>query len=194
VPPQFHIPMSGKILRRKFCPLSGNSGQRRSLARDGLPACDAKRTYGEVPPCRRHSFLRLLFILGAAAFGLSGKTALAASANRADAVKRAECEREATLRLYIGKQRSRWIRQCVASSGRSPGKPMALRPSVTTMPRVTPLGGGNPPSTSTGSTAPSNAPVAPSTPVVGSRGTSTSGSSATSTSGSSNNSIGGSGR
>jgi hypothetical protein len=101
--------------------------------------------------------------LGAAAFGLSGGTALAASAKTADAVKRAECEREATLQLYIGEQRSRWIRQCVASSGRSPDKPVALRPSVhpsarTAMPRVTPLGGSNP-RTSTGNTAPSNAPV-----------------------------------
>ena len=144
------------------------------------------------------AFASALF-LGAAAFGLSGETVLAASAKRADAVKRAECEREATLQLYMGEQRSRWIKQCVASSGPSPGKPTALRPSAhppgpTAMPRVTPLGGGNPPSTATGSTAPSNAPVAPSTPLVGSSGTSTTGSGATSISGSSNNSIGSSGR
>ena len=137
-------------------------------------------------------FASALF-LGAAAFGLSEGAALAASAKRADALKRAECERGATLQLYIGEHRSRWVRQCVASGGRSPGKPMALRPSAyppgpTAMPRVAPLGGG------TGSTAPSNAPVVPSTPVVGSSGTSTSGSRATSISGSSNNSIGSSGR
>src|SRR6185437_8630115 len=144
------------------------------------------------------AFASALF-LAAAAFDLSGEAALAANAKRADAVKRAECQHEATLQLYIGEQRSRWIRQCVASSGQPPGKPTALRPSVhpsgpTAMPRVMPLGGGNPPSTSTGSTAPSNAPVAPSTPLVGSSGTSTTGSGATSISGSSNNSIGSSGR
>jgi hypothetical protein len=140
------------------------------------------------------------FLLGAAAVDLSGQTASAASsANRADAAKRAQCERDATMQLYIGQQRTNWIRQCVANGGQSPDTPVAVRPNVhplgpTAMPTVTPLGSGNPPSTSTGSTAPSNASVAPSAPVVGSSGTSTTGSSATSISGSSSNSMGSSGR
>src|SRR4029078_3268878 len=112
--------------------------------------------------------------LGAAAFGLSAEPGLAASAKRAHALKTAECEPKATLQLYTGEQRSRWVRQCVAGKGRSPGKTMAFRPTrPTAMPRVTPLGSGM------GSTAPSNAPVAPSTPVVGSSGTSISGADAT---------------
>src|SRR4029078_3847465 len=94
--------------------------------------------------------------LGAAAFGLSAEPALAASAKRADALKKAERERKATLQLYTGAQRSRWVRQCVAATGRSPGKPMAFRPPrPTAMPSVTPFGGGM------GSTAPSNAPSTP---------------------------------
>src|SRR6185437_12959636 len=104
-------------------------------------------------------------------------------------------ERDATLQLYSGKQRSRFIGQCMITNERSLGKPLAQRPSDhpsgrTALPRPAPLGGANPPSTVTGSTAPSNAPVAPSAPVVGSTGTSTTGSSATSTSGSSGSSIG----
>ena len=147
---------------------------------------------------KTYGFASALF-LGAVGFGLSGQMTLAASAKKADAVMRAQCEREATLQLYIGQQRSRWIRQCVANGGQSPGKPVAVRPSVhpsgpTAMPTVTPLRSGNPPSTSMGSTAPSNAQVVPSAPVVGSSGTSTTGSSATSISGSSNNSMGSSRR
>ena len=126
-------------------------------------------------------FASALF-LGAAAFGVAGETALAAEAKSVDAMKKA-CEREATLKLYTGKQRSRFIRQCLAGS--RPPDPVA-------MPTVTPLT--NPRSTFRGGTAPSNAPVAPSAPVIGSTGTSTTGSSATSISGSSGTSIGSSRR
>ena len=143
-------------------------------------------------------FASALF-LGVAAFGFSGETALAASAKKADTAKRAECERKATLYHYMGEQRSKWIRQCLAGSGRSPGKPMARQPIVlpsdsTEVPTVMPLRSGSPPSTSMGGTVPSNAPVVRSAPVGGSSGTSISGSSATSITGSSNNSIGRSGR
>jgi hypothetical protein len=120
-------------------------------------------------------------LIGGATFDLSGETAIAAGG--ADAMKKERCERDAMLHRYMGKQRSRFIKQCLASSNRLPGK-AAARPSVppsgpTAIPRITPLGGANLPSTSTGSTAPSNAPVAPSAPVIGSTGTSTTGSSAT---------------
>ncbi len=140
-------------------------------------------------------FASALFLI-AAVFGAGGESALAAGAKKENAARKAECEREAI--LYIGELKRKRIRQCMAGNGRPAGKPAAapgiLPSSPTAMPgRVTPLGGGNPPSTSIGSTAPSNAPVAPSTPSVGSSGTSTTGSSATSTSGSSNSSIGGSG-
>ena len=60
------------------------------------------------------------FFLGAAAFGVAGETALAAEAKSVDAMKKA-CEREATLKLYTGKQRSRFIRQCLA--GIRPARP-----------------------------------------------------------------------
>src|SRR6476660_822814 len=131
-------------------------------------------------------------LIAGATFDLSGETALAAGG--ADAMKKEQCERDAMLHRYTGKQRSRFIKQCLASNNRLPGK-AAARPSVppagpTAIPRIAPLGGANPPSTSTGSTAPSNAPVAPSAPVIGYTGTSTTGSSATSTSGSSGSSIG----
>jgi len=106
------------------------------------------------------------------------------------------CEQQATLQLYIGQQRTRWIRECIARGGPSSGKALARRPMVhPTGPRATrvaPLGNGNPPSTFSGSTSPSTAPVAPSSPVVGSSGNSTTGSSASSTSGSSNSTLGGS--
>jgi hypothetical protein len=110
-------------------------------------------------------------LVGGAAFGLSGETALAAGAKGEDATKKAQCERDAMLHLYVGRQKSRFIRQCLASSGRSPGKAAARQPSVrpsgpTALPRITPLGGANPPSTT---------PVAPSAPVIGSTGTSTTG-------------------
>src|SRR5262245_1744392 len=133
-------------------------------------------------------------LTGAAAFGVPGKAALAAEPKSADAIKKERCELDALLHLYTGKQRSRFIKQCLASE-RPPSKPEGPEPighpsAPTAMPGITPLGVGNPPSTSTGSTAPSNAPVVPSTPVIGSTGTSTTGSSATSISGSSNSSIG----
>jgi hypothetical protein len=116
--------------------------------------------------------------LGAAAFGAAGEVPPAAEEKSADAIKKA-CESEATLKRYTGKQRSRFIRQCLA--GIRPPDPMAT-------PSITPLA--NPSNTFRGGTAPSNAPVAPSAPVIGSSGTSTTGSSATSISGSSGTSIG----
>src|SRR5262249_30894958 len=136
--------------------------------------------------------------IGGAIFGASGVTALAAEEKSADSVKKERCERDALLQLYLGKEKSRYIKHCLASKEGAPGKPVAGRPGIRpsgppAIPRVAPLGGANPPSTSTGSTAPSNAPAAPSAPVVGSTGTSTTGSSATSISGSSGSSIGSSG-
>jgi len=144
-------------------------------------------------------------LVGGLAFALSGEAALAAGAKGDNAAKveakgeyvtkKDRCERDAMLHLYTGKQKSRFIQQCLAAKEEPPEKAAARQravrpPGPTGVPGVAPLGGGNPPSTSTGSTAPSNAPVAPSAPVVGSTGTSTTGSSATSTSGSSGSSIG----
>jgi hypothetical protein len=139
-------------------------------------------------------------LIGGAAFGLSGELALAAEAKsadaaKADAAKKDRCELDAMLLLYLGEQKSKFIRQCLASKGPPPGKEVARRPSLVhpagpKMPGVTPLRGANPPRTSTGSTAISNAPIAPSAPVVGSSGISTTGSRATSISGSSGTSIG----
>lgn len=136
------------------------------------------------------------FLLAGTAIGLSGMTALAAEAKSADAAKKDQCERDATLRLYVSEQkRSRFIRQCLASSGHSPGKAaasrMGVRPSAPmAVPKVTPLGGANSSGAAMGNTAPSNAAIAPSAPVVGSTGTSTTGSGATSITGSSGTSIG----
>jgi hypothetical protein len=147
-------------------------------------------------------------LVGGAAFGLLGETALAAGAKRElatkaeakgeDVAKKDRCERDALLHLYMGEQKRRFIQQCLAAKEEPPDKAAARQPGVrppgpTGVPKVAPLGGGNPPATSTGSTAPSNAPVAPSAPVVGSTGTSTTGSSATSISGSSGGSTGTSG-
>jgi uncharacterized membrane protein YgcG len=135
------------------------------------------------------------FALGVAVIASAGDPAMAAKTKNEDAGKRAECQREAT--LYIGELKAWWMKRCMA--GKDQVKPAAVEPAVhapgpAAMPRnVTPLGAGNPPSTSTGSAAPSTAPVAPSAPTVGSSGTSISGSGATSTSGSSNSSIGSSG-
>jgi hypothetical protein len=108
----------------------------------------------------------------------------AAEAKDADAVKKERCERNAMLHLYTGQQKTRYIQECLAREEEPEGKAAAPQPGVrapgAAVPRVTPLGAGNPPSTSTGSTTPSNAPVAPSAPVTGSAGTSTSGSSGSS--------------
>jgi hypothetical protein len=66
-----------------------------------------------------------------------------------------------------------------------------MRPAIgTAAPRVMPLATGSP--SSGGNTLPSNAPIEPSAPIVGSSGNSTTGSRATSTSGSSGTSVGGS--
>jgi len=94
-------------------------------------------------------------LIGGAAFGLSGETALAAGAKGADAIKKERCERDAMLQRYMGKQKSRFIRQCLASSERLPGKAAPRQPSVRlsdpkSTSRISPLGGANPPSTSTG--------------------------------------------
>ncbi|HET7804392.1 MAG TPA: hypothetical protein VFL53_09130 [Pseudolabrys sp.] len=132
-------------------------------------------------------------LIGSATFGASAEM----TPKSAVAIKKTQCEHEATLQRYTGKQRTKFIRRCLA--GRPPGKAAVRRPNFdplapTTTPRVTPLGEINRPGRSMGGTAPSNAPVAPSAPVVGSTGTSTTGSSATSISGSSGTSIGSSGR
>jgi hypothetical protein len=63
------------------------------------------------------------------------------------------------LMLLMGQQKSRFIRQCLASK-EPPGEAVDRRPGgrpagPTAVPRIAPLGPGNPPSTSTGSTAPS---------------------------------------
>jgi hypothetical protein len=127
------------------------------------------------------------------AFGVCGQMALAAEAKSALATTKAECERDATQRHYDGKQKTRFIRQCLA---RARSKDKAARRlefpplDLTATPQVTPLETIHRPARSMGNTAPSNAPVAPSAPVIGSTGTSTTGSSATSISGSSGTSIG----
>jgi hypothetical protein len=131
-------------------------------------------------------------LLGGAAFGLSSQRTLAAGAENAAAARKA-CEQEAMRRHYTGKQRSRFIRQCLAKKDRKPDEEIVLPDrdpfSPPVVPRLTPSRRVGP-----AGTLPSNAPVVPSTPVIGSSGTSTSGSSATSTSGSSGTSIGGSRR
>src|SRR5262245_46167426 len=150
--------------------------------------------------------LASVVLVGSAAFVPSAPSAWAAetkepeakAAKDADAVKKERCERNATLHLYTGRQKTKYIQECLARKEEPQGKAAARQPGVQApgpeaVPRVTPLGAGNPPSTSTGSTTPSNAPVAPSAPVTGSAGTATTGSSATSTSGSSGSSIGSSG-
>jgi|SRR5262245_54178733 len=150
--------------------------------------------------------LASVVLIGGAAFYSSFPSASAAEKKDADAMKAAEakdaeavkkerCERNAMLHLYTGQQKTKYIQECLARKEEPEGKAAAREPGVRgpgqeAVPRVTPLGPGNPPSTSTGSTTPSNAPVAPSAPVTGSAGTSTTGSSATSTSGSSGSSIG----
>lgn len=132
------------------------------------------------------------FLLGGAASGLPPQTALAAEAESAAAAKKA-CEREAVRRHYTGKQRSRFIRQCLAKKDQKPDEEIVLPDrdpfSPPVVPRLTPSRRVGP-----AGTLPSNAPVAPSAPVIGSSGTSTSGSSAISISGSSGTSIGGSRR
>jgi hypothetical protein len=152
--------------------------------------------------------LASLVLIGGAAFDPSVPSASAAEkkdvgakaaeARNADAVKKERCERNAMLHLYTGRQKTKYIEECLARKEEPEGKAATREPGVRApgreaVPKITPLGPGNPPSTSTGSTTPSNAPVAPSAPVTGSAGTSTTGSSATSTSGSSGSSIGSSG-
>jgi hypothetical protein len=145
--------------------------------------------------------------IGTATIGLSVQMVSAAEtkdsdatkkARNPDAVKKERCERNAMLHLYTGQQKTRYIQECLAREEEQEGKAAKRQPGVrpsgrAAVPRVTPLGPGNPPSTSTGSTTPSNAAVAPSAPVIGSTGTSTTGSSATSISGSSGSSTGSSG-
>jgi hypothetical protein len=137
-------------------------------------------------------FLSALLTAGASFSAFD--SALAAKAARG--VHAADCEHEATMLQYIGQERTRFVRHCIATGGPSVGKTLARRPIVhpsgPTATGVPPLGKGNPPSTATGSTSPSTRPVAPSTSIVGSSGTSTSGSSATSITGSSGSTLGGS--
>jgi hypothetical protein len=153
--------------------------------------------------------LASVVLIGSAAFDLAVPSASAteakdpdainaAGAKHADAVKKERCERNAMLHLYTGQQKTRYIQECLAREEEEEGKAAKRQPGVSApgraaVPRVAPLGPGNPPSTSTGSTTPSNAAVAPSAPVTGSSGTSTTGSSATSISGSSGSSTGSSG-
>jgi hypothetical protein len=158
--------------------------------------------------------LASVVLIGSAAFDLAVPSASAAEAKdpdaikaagakqadavKADAVKKDRCERNAMLHLYTGQQKTRYIQECLAREEEEEGKAAKRQPGVSApgraaVPRVAPLGPGNPPSTSTGSTTPSNAAVAPSAPVTGSSGTSTTGSSATSISGSSGSSTGSSG-
>jgi hypothetical protein len=153
--------------------------------------------------------LASVVLIGSAAFDLAVPSASAAEAKDpdaikaagakdADAVKKERCERNAMLHLYTGQQKTRYIQECLAREEEEEGKAAKRQPGVSApgraaVPRVAPLGPGNPPSTSTGSTTPSNAAVAPSAPVTGSSGTSTTGSSATSISGSSGSSTGSSG-
>ena len=138
-------------------------------------------------------------LIGGTAFVLPAQMVLAAETKSEGATQseiatiKERCERNATLQLYTGKQKANYIRECLARE-QAEGKKTARQPGFHPLgppaaPRVTPLG----PTGAMGSTAPSNAPVVPSAPVTGSRGTSTTGSSATSTSGSSGTSIGGSG-
>jgi hypothetical protein len=132
-------------------------------------------------------------LIGGAAFASSAQTAWTAEAESAAAARKA-CEQDATRQHYAGKQRSRFIRQCLARRSRPQDKDVArpeMQPSDPfAMPQPAPLRRTSRPG-AMGGTLPSNAPVAPSTPVIGSSGTSTTGSSATSISGSSGTSIGG---
>jgi len=139
-------------------------------------------------------FLASVVLIGSGVFD----PAVPAEAKDAVAMKKERCERNAMLNLYMGRQKTRYLQECLAGKEEPEGKAAARQPAVrapggAAIPRVAPLGAGNPPSTSTGSTTRSNAPVAPSAPVTGSAGTSTTGSSATSISGSSGSSIGSSG-
>jgi hypothetical protein len=146
------------------------------------------------PAYRRYTMQKILLLTTALFIGSAVSTAEPAVAAGTRS-SRAQCEHQATLQLYIGQQRTRWIRQCEARGGASSGKALARRPVVhaagPSATRMAPLGNGNPPSTFTGSTSPSNAPVAPSSPVVGSSGNSTTGSTANSTAGSSGSTLGG---
>lgn len=130
---------------------------------------------------------------GPSASGSNGKCT--DSAKCADAALTAACQREATLELLRTRvAREKWVAACInRRQAQNKGKrnTQKIRPAIGgAAPRVMPLGTG---SLSLGEgTAPSDAPIEPSAPVVGSSGNSTTGSSATSTSGSSGTSIGGS--
>lgn len=67
-------------------------------------------------------------LVGVAAFGLSSRTALAAEAESAAAARKA-CEQDAARQHYVGKQRSRFIRQCLANKDRAKAK-AAARPEI----------------------------------------------------------------
>ena len=78
------------------------------------------------------------FLLGGAASGLPPQTALAAEAESAAAAKKA-CEREAVRRHYTGKQRSRFIRQCLAKKDQKPDEEIVLPDRDPFSPPVVPL-------------------------------------------------------
>ena len=132
-------------------------------------------------------------LIAGAAYGTFESSALAAKAKGIHAGGRADCEHEATMLQYIGQERVHFVRRCIATGGPSTGKVVARRPSAhpsgPAPTRAGPLGATSP-STSTDSTTPSTAGTVPSTPVVGSGGTSISGSSANSASGSSGSILG----
>ena len=132
-------------------------------------------------------------VIAGAAYGTFESSALAAKAKGIHAGGRADCEHEATMLQYIGQERVHFVRRCIATGGPSTGKVVARRPSAhpsgPAPTRAGPLGATSP-STSTDSTTPSTTGTVPSTPVVGSGGTSISGSSANSASGSSGSILG----
>jgi len=130
--------------------------------------------------------------LVALAPGLVGHGAWAANSRRADAERAAECRRAVVLMLYLSyAARERWVQKCIHEPNKVVHKsPGPRRPVIeTVIPGVSSLGA----ESSDRGTLPSNAPIQPSAPVVGSSSNSISGSSANSTTGSSGNSLGSSG-
>ena len=144
---------------------------------------------------------RIIAAVAAAMFAFSGPSASGSdgrctdNAKCADSALRAACQREATLELLrTHLAREKWVANCInRRQVQNNGKrnTQKMRPAIgTAAPRVMPLATGSP--SSGGNTLPSNAPIEPSAPIVGSSGNSTTGSRATSTSGSSGTSVGGS--
>src|SRR5581483_4472829 len=65
-------------------------------------------------------------LLGGAAIGLSSPTVLAAEADSAAAASKA-CEQDAARQHYVGKKRSRFIRQCLAKRITRAARPWPAR-------------------------------------------------------------------